>query len=355
MLAEDGQAGSGYARVGALCVAGQAPARQPVAALLAARRTGAPGIGEVAALAPGEPARVFPPLARGLAGLWIGGGARVGGRAIWDCLLRAAVTRGARRVPGDRRAGAGRRPGARSDGGRRPDRRGRRGGRRRRVDGRGLRAAGPAGAGRPATRPDRARPPARSGTPRGRPCCPARTGTRSPSPPGGSWPARPGTTLGFAYHATVGGVGGLLAAAAGLAPGLRHAELLATRIGSRPVTSDGRPLPGPLADALIVATGHGPQGLTAGPRTGLAVALLTLGQPPVTDLTPLHPSRSHAPPSTRAPSPGPPTTSPQTALHRGTGNGHRASPPPNQQNTGIPSSAHTRPLADNTARTTSSN
>ena len=52
MLAEDGQAGSGYARVGALCVAGQAPARQPVAALLAARRTGAPGIGEVAALAP---------------------------------------------------------------------------------------------------------------------------------------------------------------------------------------------------------------------------------------------------------------------------------------------------------------
>ena len=158
---------------------------------------------------------------------------------------------------------------------------------------------------------------------------------------------------GFAYHATVGGVGGLLAAAAGLAPGLRHAELLATRIGSRPVTSDGRPLPGPLADALIVATGHGPQGLTASPRTGLAAALLTLGQPPVTDLTPLHPSRFHAPPSTRAPSPGPPTTSPQTALHRGTGNGHRASPPPNQQNTGIPSSAHTRPLADNTVPTTS--
>jgi len=151
----------------------------------------------------------------------------------------------------------------------------------------------------------------------------------------------------------VGGVGGLLAAAAGLAPGLRHAELLATRIGSRPVTSDGRPLPGPLADALIAATGYGPQGLTAGPRTGLAVALLTLGQPPVTDLTPLHPSRFHAPPSTRAPSPGPPPTSPQTALHRGTGNGHRASPPPNQQNTGIPSSAHTRPLADNTVPTTS--
>jgi D-amino-acid dehydrogenase len=79
--------------------------------------------------------------------------------------------------------------------------------------------------------------------PRGRPCCPPRTGTWSPSPPGGSWPARPGTTLGFAYHATAGGIGGLLAAAARLAPGLRHAELLATRIGSRPSPATAAPCP----------------------------------------------------------------------------------------------------------------
>jgi len=99
---------------------------------------------------------------------------------------------------------------------------------------------------------------------------------------------------GFAYHTTVGGVGSLLAGAAELAPGLREAELLETRIGFRPVTGDGRPLLGPLAEGLIVATGHGPEGLTAGPWSGLAVALLALGEPPVTDLAPFDPSRFQA-------------------------------------------------------------
>jgi glycine/D-amino acid oxidase-like deaminating enzyme len=49
-----------------------------------------------------------------------------------------------------------------------------------------------------------------------------------------------------------------------------------------------------LADGLIVAAGHGPEGLTAGPWSGLAVALLALGEPPVTDLAPFDPSRPHA-------------------------------------------------------------
>ena len=95
----------------------------------------------------------------------------------------------------------------------------------------------------------------------------------------------------FEYRTTVGGIGGLLAAAAGLAPGLREAELLETRIGFRPVTSDGRPLLGQLTDGLIVAAGHGPEGLTAGPWSGLAVAQLAVGEPAVTDLTPFDPSR----------------------------------------------------------------
>lgn len=79
---------------------------------------------------------------------------------------------------------------------------------------------------------------------------------------------------GFSYHTTVAGVGGLRAGATGLAPGLRQAELLETRIGFRPGTSDGRPLLGPL-------TG------------GLAVAQLAAGQPPATDLTSFDPSRLH--------------------------------------------------------------
>ena len=295
MLAEDGEADSGYARVGALCVAGLAQALQPMAALLESRRTRAPGIGEVAALAPSAPARMFPPLAPGLAGLWIGGGARVNGRAMPG--LSAARCGGPRRPPGtwNRHAEPGRRPGARSDGGRRPDRRGRRGGRRRCLDGRGMRAAGHPVAGRPATRPDRARPPARHRYRRvaGRAVRPGRPYLIA-FPAGRIVLGATREQSGFAYHATVGGVGGLLAGAVGLAPGLRQAELLETRIGFRPVTSDGRPLLGLLAGGLIVATGHGPEGLTAGPWSGLAVALLALGQPPVTDLAPFDPSRFQA-------------------------------------------------------------
>ena len=242
------------------------------------------------ALAPGEPARMFPPLAPGLAGVWIGGGARVDGRAIRDCLLRAAVARGARRLPGTatlaRAAGqaTGVTVGA--------DRIG--------AD-TVVVAAGAWTAGICAQLGIRL------------PVGPQRgqiVHARLPRTDTAGWPvvlsgqdpylvAFPAGRIvlgatreqaGFAYHTTVGGVGALLAGAAGLAPGLREAELLETRIGFRPVTSDGRPLLGPLANGLIVATGHGAEGLTAGPWSGLAIALLALGQPPATDLTPFAPN-----------------------------------------------------------------
>ena len=294
MLADDGEAGSGYGQVGTLCVASQPQGLQPMAALLESRRASAPDIGEVAALGPGDPARMFPPLAPGLAGLWIGGGARVDGRAIRDCLLRAAVARGARRVPGNAtldRSGDqvnGVTVGAERIG----------------ADAVVV-AAGAWTAGVCADLGIRL------------PVGPQRgqiVHTRMPGTDTAAWPvvlssqdpylvAFPGGRVvlgatreqaGFAYHTTVGGVGGLLAAAARLAPGLREAELLETRIGFRPVTSDGRPLLGPLAGGLIVATGHGPEGLTAGPWSGLAVALLALGEPSVTDLAPFGPFRFQA-------------------------------------------------------------
>jgi D-amino-acid dehydrogenase len=291
MLADDGEAGSGYGQVGALCVTGQPQGLHPLAALLRSRRTSAPDIGEVVALAPGEPARMFPPLAPDLAGLWIGGGARIDGRAIRDSLLRAASARGARLVSGtatlDRAGGqvTGVKVGA--------DRMG--------ADA----VVVAAGAWTAEVCADLGvRLPV--GPQRGQ-----IVHARLPGADTDAWPvvladrdpylvAFPagrvvlGATreeAGFAYHTTVGGVGGLLAGAAELAPGLAAAELLETRIGFRPVTGDGRPLLGPLADGLIVATGHGPEGLTAGPWSGLAVAQLALGEPPVTHLTPFHPSR----------------------------------------------------------------
>jgi D-amino-acid dehydrogenase len=294
LLAEDGETGTGYARVGALCVAGQAQALAPMAALVESRRTSTPAIGEVTELAPGEPARMFPPLAPGLAGVWIGGGARIDGRAIRDCLLRAAAARGARRLPST----------ATLD----------------QADGQvtGVRV------GTDRIGADTVVVAAGAWTAQ---VC-AQLGVRLPVGPQrgqivhthlprtdtAAWPvvlsdqdpylvAFPAGRIvlgatreqaGFAYHTTVGGVAGLLAGAVELAPGLREAELVETRIGFRPVTSDGRPLLGPLADGLIIATGHGPEGLTAGPWSGLAVASLALGQPPVTDLTPFDPSRPHA-------------------------------------------------------------
>jgi D-amino-acid dehydrogenase len=294
MLAGDGESDSGYARVGALCVASQAEALHPMAALLGSRRTSAPEVGEVAALAPGEPARMFPPLDPGLAGVWIGGGARVDGRAIRDSLLRAAVARGARRLPGtatlDQNGGQVTGVTVGAD----------------RIGADAVVVAAGAWT---------AEVCAQAGT--RLPVGPQRgqiVHARLPGTDTATWPvvltdrdpylvAFPAGRIvlgatreqaGFAYHTTVGGIGGLLAGATELAPGLREAELLETRIGFRPVTSDGRPLLGHLSDRLIVATGHGPEGLTAGPWSGLAVAQLALGQPPVTDLAPFDPSRFQA-------------------------------------------------------------
>ena len=294
MLADDGEAGSRYGQVGTLCVADQPQALQPMAALLESRRADAPDIGEVAALGPGEPARMFPPLAPGLAGLWIGGGGRVDGRAIRDCLLRAAVARGARRVPGNATL----------------DRSGDRvngvtvGAERIGADAVVV-AAGAWTAGVCADLGIRL------------PVGPQRgqiVHTRMPGTDTAAWPvvlssqdpylvAFPGGRVvlgatreqaGFAYHTTVGGVGGLLAAScpARTRPARGRTAGNTDRF---PARHQRRPSPArPARGGLIVATGHGPEGLTAGPWSGLAVALLALGEPPVSDLAPFDPSRLQA-------------------------------------------------------------
>jgi D-amino-acid dehydrogenase len=291
MLADDGQRETGYARVGALCVTDQAETLSGMDTLLRSRRVSAPEMGDVTAIAPGEPGQLFPPLAPALAGFLITGAARIDGRAIRDSLLRAAVSRGARRMPGNatlERSGdrvTGVRVGAESFG----------------ADVVVV-AAGAwtahvcAGFGvQLPVRPERGQI----------------VHTRLPGTDTASWPvvladrdpylvAFPGGRVvagatreeaGFQYSATVAGVGGLLAGAVALAPGLAAAELLETRIGFRPVTSDGWPVLGAVADGLIVATGHGAEGLTAGPWSGLAVALLALGEQPGTDLAPFSPYR----------------------------------------------------------------
>ncbi len=102
------------------------------------------------------------------------------------------------------------------------------------------------------------------------------------------------TGSGFAPHTTAAGVRDVLDEALRAAPGLAMAEVLEVRVGLRPVTADLMPvidrLPGPLD--VVVATGHGPTGLTTGPYSGRLAADLALGRTVDHDLTPFAHDRS---------------------------------------------------------------
>jgi len=291
MLAEDGRRETSYAKVGALCVATDMDRLNSIAALLRARQAGTPEIGDVEVVGPGEPRGRFPLLGADLAGVWISGGARIDGRVMRDTLLRAAAANGARRMRGmavleheagrvtgvsvgsDRydadtvvvAAGAWTAQACADLGWRLPIEPQR---------GQILHAELPGAdtASWPVILPPE--DPYLLGFPRGRIVFGA---TRE--------------DVGFDYRATVGGVGAMLSAAAEIAPGLTEATLVETRIGFRPATSDGRPLIGLLGDGLVVAAGHGPEGLTAGPWTGRAAAALALGQEPQADLSDFDPAR----------------------------------------------------------------
>ena len=287
MLAEDGETDTSYAKVGTFCVADEIAPLEAIETLLRSRRSARPEIGDVGLVGPGEPKRAFPPLAAGLRGLWISGGARIDGRSIRDCLLRAAERHGAQRMRGTAALDL---PGVT-------------------VDGEHVSADAVVVAAGAWT--------AQVCAPLGieLPIGPQRGQIIHASLPGAdtdSWPVIlppddpyllgfPGGRVvfgatrenaGFDYRATVGGVGAMLAAAAEIAPGLAEATLLETRIGFRPVTADGRALLGRVTDGVIVAAGNGPEGLTAGPWTGRAAAALALGQPPAMDLAPFDPVRS---------------------------------------------------------------
>ena len=285
-LAEDGDADTSYARVGTLCVADESASLEAIETLVRSRRSARPEIGDVGLVGPGEPKRAFPPLAAGLRGLWISGGARVDGRSIRDGLLRAAERHGAQRMRGTAVLEL---PGVT-------------------VNGEHVSADAVVVAAGAWTA--QVWPPLGIRLPIG----PQRGQIIHVSLPGAdtdSWPVIlppddpyllgfPGGRIvfgatrenaGFDYRATVGGVGAMLAAAAKIAPGLADATLLETRIGFRPATADGRPLLGTVTNGVIVAAGNGPEGLTAGPWTGRAAAALALGQQPAMDIAPFDPTR----------------------------------------------------------------
>jgi D-amino-acid dehydrogenase len=315
MLAEDGEAGAGYQRVGALCLTGKAAhtgtgasaegaaagrvSLREIEALVRSRVPDNPEIGEISALPPGRPHELFPPLAGELGAVWIGGAARIDGRAIRGSLLRAAARYGARLMTGTAAL---------------TESRGRITGAVEVSSSEAIEAdtvvvaAGAWTARICAALSDAAARSLAIGPQRGQ-----IVHLDVPGADTGRWPvvlpdhgpyllAFPpcrvvlGATredAGFDHRVTAGGLGGLLAAAAGLAPGLADATVVQTRVGFRPVTPDGLPLLGTLTDGLVIAAGNGPEGLTAGPWTGRMAAALALGEEPTADLTAFDPARGH--------------------------------------------------------------
>jgi D-amino-acid dehydrogenase len=78
------------------------------------------------------------------------------------------------------------------------------------------------------------------------------------------------TGSGFDPRVTAEGQRHVLDNALELSPGLATATLLETRVGLRPMATDGFPIIGPLGEhqSIHVATGFGPVGLTVAPYVG---------------------------------------------------------------------------------------
>jgi D-amino-acid dehydrogenase len=87
--------------------------------------------------------------------------------------------------------------------------------------------------------------------------------------------------VGYDPRTTAGGVSAVLAGAFRLAPALREASLVETRVGFRPVSADRMPVLGALGafPNVFVATGHAGYGLELGPYSGRLVAELIAGHP----------------------------------------------------------------------------
>jgi D-amino-acid dehydrogenase len=289
-----------YAAVGGLTVSRDVAGLRDTATALESARVsrGWTGVGEVALLAPGEATERFPVLDPAFAAVWTGGVGRVDGRLFRDAALVAAERAGAVRRPGraelltagDRVRGV-------------------------RVDGQALEGDVVVLAAGAWTTELCAPLGVRLGL------GPVRGQIVHVGLPGretAGWPtvmtlgeehghhyalAFPGGRVvvgatreagaGFDSRVTVAGQRQVLDAALTLAPGLADATVLETRVGFRPVTTDGYPLLGavPGWDGLVLATGLGANGLTYGPLTGVLAADLAVGEQPPLDLTPFRPDR----------------------------------------------------------------
>jgi D-amino-acid dehydrogenase len=297
-LSELGETDLGFRRVGALIVSTDPRELTSAESLLRDRRMEAPEIGEVDRLFPREVKALFPPLRADLAGIHVAGGARVDGRRLAASLLRAAEHHGATVARGfvELISRGDRVPSVR-------------------LDDREIVADAvviTAGAWSPALlrplginlliQPQR-----------GQIIHLHLSGQETNSwpvvlPPGSHYllafddsrvvaGATRESGAGFDYRVTAAGQAEVLSEALRIAPGLGAATLVETRVGFRPVSLDGWPLPGQVrnVEGLVIGNGLGAAGLTIGPLAGRLLADVVLDRQPALDLAPFDPLRRHEP------------------------------------------------------------
>jgi D-amino-acid dehydrogenase len=286
----------GYARVGGILLADEGPVLEARhEGLLAQRREPSmSGLGDVERLQPGEPAARFPALRPDLAGLWVGGIARVNGRALREALLQAAWRRTAQRRSGSAALmlTRGRACGVTLDD--------------EAVEADAVVVAAGAWSGALCQPLGVALP-----------VFPQRGQILHldlPDQHTGAWPAVlalgdhylvgfPGGRVvagatresdsGFDYRATAAGLHRVLTDALSIAPGLAGGSMAEVRVGFRPLSPDGVASLGAIDSlpGLVVATGLGAVGLTLGPYLGAVAGDIVLGREPALDLTPYRPDR----------------------------------------------------------------
>lgn len=290
-LAEDTDEPTSYAVVGGLVAGRDESALREVQRRVTARAARHPAAGEVSLLDPGQAGALFPPLHPDLAAVHVGGGARVDGRQVRASLLDAARRRGAELRTGTAVLTA---HGVR-------------------VDGEPLGAdavvvAAGAWSGELVAAlgvelpvaPQRGQithlglGPGQD-TSRWPVVSPRNSGHYLLAFPGGRVVvgATRETGSGFDHRVTAAGQLEVLEEALAVAPGLRDATLLETRVGFRPATPDGLPVLGPLPGhpRIVLATGFGATGLTLAPLAGALVAEQVLGEAPRMDVSGYAPTR----------------------------------------------------------------